>query len=394
MLFQQLTISYECLASIGNSLELDSMMSEVLITFARKTGAVSGSYFINNQDTTPYLSIGKKIDCFADTKKMLDTKQLFSKKYEKQIVLIPLKRGYLLLLYKNKEETVEKIASMLQGFEKKINLSISACEGVKQLEELNQKLEEKVEESIEQIRNNEKLLIAQSKQAIMGEMLEMIAHQWRQPITSIGMIANNIIFDMIIGDVDSEKINNELNKINTQVSHLSHTIDDFRDFFKDSKEKQECLVTEVIDGTLLIIGKQLEKNNIKIIYNNMGKNLRIQTYKNELVQVLLNIVGNSKDAFEVLSLADKQVEIECKALETKLHIYIRDNAGGISPQIINKIFEPYFSTKKKKNGTGLGLYMSMIIISEHLEGKIEVKNIGNGVEFEIILPLLGGIENE
>ena len=390
MLFQQLTLSYECLSSIGNSLEIESMISEVLITFSRKTGAVSGSYYSQMKTKEPLVHIGKKIDFD------INDYEITKKDYEvflgenKQVVILLLKHGYLLLIYKNKEETVDKLAAILGNFQYKINLSISACEGVTQLETLNEKLEERVSESVKKIRENEKLLISQSKQAVMGEMIEMIAHQWRQPITSIGMISNNILFDIVLDELDKDSLKDELDKINKQVMFLSNTIDDFRDFFKESKEKQEVSVADIIHGTMSIIDKQLEKHSIEVNIQNSVEDLSFFTFKNELIQVLLNILGNAKDAFEEKKIEYRKVTILCEKQDSSLIFCIEDNAGGVSDTIIDKIFEPYFSTKKKKNGTGLGLYMSMIIVTEHLNGKILVENKNNGATFKVSIPLEEG----
>jgi len=394
MLFQQLTLSYECLASIGNSLEIESMISEVLITFSRKTGAVSGSYYSQMETKEPLIHIGKKIDFDISDYPIQRTDYEVFLVENKQVVILLLKHGYLLLIYKNKEKTVDKLAAILGNFQYKINLSISACEGVTELETLNEKLEERVSESVKKIRENEKLLISQSKQAVMGEMIEMIAHQWRQPITSIGMISNNILFDIVLDELDKDTLKDELDKINKQVMFLSNTIDDFRDFFKESKEKQEVKVDDVIQGAMSIIDKQLEKHSIEIEVQNSVKDFSFFTFKNELIQVLLNILGNAKDAFEENEIENRKVTIVCKREKNSLLFCIEDNAGGVSDTIIDKIFEPYFSTKKKKNGTGLGLYMSMIIVTEHLDGKISVENKNDGAIFNVSIPLDQGVSYE
>ena len=394
MLFQQLTLSYECLASIGNSLEIESMISEVLITFSRKTGAVSGSYYPHMQEKEPLVHIGKKIDFNIHDYKIQRTDYEVFLVENKQVVILLLKHGYLLLIYKNKEETVHKLAAILGNFQYKINLSISACEGVTELETLNGRLEDRVFESVKKIRENEKLLISQSKQAVMGEMIEMIAHQWRQPITSIGMISNNILFDIVLDELDQDTLKDELDKINKQVMFLSNTIDDFRDFFKESKEKQEVRVSDIIHGTMSIIDKQLEKHSIEVEILNSVEDLSFFTFKNELIQVLLNILGNAKDAFEEKQVEQRKIKILCEKQRDNLLFCIEDNAGGIDDSIMNKIFEPYFSTKKKKNGTGLGLYMSMIIVTEHLGGEILVENKNDGVIFRVSIPLVKGVSND
>jgi C4-dicarboxylate-specific signal transduction histidine kinase len=392
MFSQQLTFSllYECLSSIGNSLEIESMMSEIVVTFARKTSAICGRYYENIDNEEPMVKIGKNISFDIkkyELKESDHVNHIVFIEDDKQIVVLPLKYGYLLFIYKNKEDSVEKLASLLGNFQHKINLSISACEGVSKLEQLNEELEDRVKKSIAKIRESEKMLISQSKQATMGEMIEMIAHQWRQPITSIGMIANNILLDIALDKLNEHTLTKELDKINIQVMHLSKTIDDFRDFFKESKEKNNIFISDVIDGTMIIIEKQLQQYNINIEIINKAKDIVINTFKNELIQVFLNIIGNSKDAFEINQIEDKKIIIECEAVDENIEIKIRDNAGGIEDEVLPKIFEPYFSTKNGKIGTGLGLYMSMIIVNKHLNGDIYVKNINDGVEFKIVLPI-------
>ncbi|QFR50440.1 HAMP domain-containing histidine kinase [Sulfurimonas lithotrophica] len=382
---EELSISYECLASIGNSFELESMMSEFIITFARKTNSISALYYKHDNDDKPLIHIGKKIS-FNIQKSMLNLEKAFTSIQEnKQILVLSLKTGYLVFIYEN--SPIKKISSMLENFKVKLNLSISACEGVHNLEKLNEELEDRVEESVRLIRENEKMLLAQSKQAIMGEMIEMIAHQWRQPITSIGMIVNNLFLDIAIDEIDMDEMVKDLEKISYQVKHLSGTIDDFRDFFKESKEKNSMTIKEVMAATMIIIEKQLSSHNIEIRCINNTDDISINTYKNELIQVVLNILANSKDAYNDKELDEKIIEVESKQVGEDVVLYIRDNAGGIPENIIGRIFEPYFSTKNEKNGTGLGLYMSMIIVKEHIGGKIEVKNTDNGAEFKITIPI-------
>jgi C4-dicarboxylate-specific signal transduction histidine kinase len=285
---------------------------------------------------------------------------------------------------------IEEIYSMICNFQRKINFALSACSGVKELEKLNDELELRVKKSVEQIRENEKMLVMQSKSAIMGEMLEMVAHQWRQPLTAIGMISNNILFNIILSEgekMETNLLEIDLNDINKQVRYLSDTIDDFRNFFKESKAKQEVLIDEIFDKSISLLKKQFEHNSISIEIKNECEQTLLYTYKNELTQVILNILNNSKDAFEIRDIKDKKIVVSCTKKEEIITIKIDDNAGGILDYVLEKIFEPYFSTKKEKNGTGLGLYMSKIIINKHLEGSIYAKNIDNGASFIIEMPI-------
>jgi len=308
------------------------------------------------------------------------------------LIILSLRKGYLKLLY-IKEIDIENIYQMLCKFKRKINFALSACEGVKELEELNEKLEERVFESVKKIREHEEMLLLQSKSAIMGEMLEMIAHQWRQPLTSIGMISNNMLFNIIISEnneLDKESFKNELDDINKQIKYLSSTIDDFRGFFKESKAKEKVLIENVLQKSISLTKKQLEQNSIEIEVINTCSDLVINTYKNELTQVLLNLMYNSKDAFESQEIKNKKIVMECFLRDKNLIIELKDNAGGIDKDVMTKIFQPYFSTKKEKNGTGLGLYMSRIILQRHLAADISARNEDGGAVFSISIPL----ENE
>jgi len=391
MLLKQLTLAYECLSAIGNSLELESMISEILSSFSRKTGAINARYYENKLDDKPMISIGKQVS-FDFNKQNIDTqKYILLKINNLDIIILPLKNSYLLFVYKNQENT-KKLAAMLGNFQSKINLSISACIGVENLKVLNEELEDRIKTSVNKIRENEKMLISQSKQAVMGEMIEMIAHQWRQPLTAIGMTSNNIAMDLALDDLDTKTLQLDLHSINTQVDYLSTTIDDFRNFFKESKEKEDVSSTVIIESINSLVSKQLENQNIYIsIYE--CKEVIVHIYKNELLQVILNLISNSKDALldPKSTQHNKKINVSCKNTIDYLEIIISDNAGGIADEIMPKIFEPYFSTKKEKNGTGLGLYMSKTIVQEHLEGQLLVENIDDGVTFTIKIPRLDKI---
>ncbi|MCD4667526.1 MAG: sensor histidine kinase, partial [Sulfurimonas sp.] len=287
-------MAYECLSAIGNSLELESMMYEVLSTFSRKTGAIAAEYYLKKLNKKPYAYIGKNIN--FDFTPDLDRNRQYMIFQEKglEIIIIPLKNGYLKFIYKD-QENIKKLAAMLGNFQKKIDLSINACHGVKEMEKLNEDLEDKVDSSIKQIRKNEKIIIAQSKQAVMGEMMEMIAHQWRQPITAIGMISNNITMDIVLDTLDKNALKNDLDSINAQVNFLSTTIDDFRNFFKESTYKESVSSKTIIESIKRLVFKQLKNQNIFIEFNEC-KEVTMHIYKNELIQVLLNLISNSKDA--------------------------------------------------------------------------------------------------
>lgn len=239
------------------------------------------------------------------------------------------------------------------------------------------------------IEEQERMIAAQSRFAAMGEMIGMIAHQWRQPITAIGMGANNMILDIELGDIQPDIFKKHLESINTQVQFLSGTIDDFRNFFKPNKETVAIDIATLIEESLKIIGKSLENNNIKV-RKELSYNPRIKAYKSELIQVLLAIIGNAKDAMLEREIQNPTVTfttIQSPEFEGHIELHICDNGGGVQDEIRDKIFEPYFTTKSAKNGTGLGLYIAKTIVQKHEGGSIGVRNENDGACFWIRLPL-------
>jgi len=231
----------------------------------------------------------------------------------------------------------------------------------------------------------EEIMLVQSRNAAMGEMISMIAHQWRQPISIIAMWANNIIADVDMDELNERDCKKYSTNIIEQTKHLSDTIDDFRNFFRPDKAKENILLKDVMEECLTVITKSLENNNIKVKtdYKNSTK---ILIHSRELMQVYINIVKNAKEALVERKIKDAHILINIYEDENNIISEIKDNALGIDTEIMKKIFDPYFTTKGVKNGTGLGLYMSKTIVEKHLNGMISAKNIENGVCFKITLP--------
>jgi PAS domain S-box-containing protein len=238
-------------------------------------------------------------------------------------------------------------------------------------------------------------LIKQSRMVLMGEMLSMIAHQWRQPLSAITTttlaIKTKLLAKKFKYNTEKEIEKNEnylskkFNTIDKHVMHLTQTIDDFRYFFKPDKEKHLFYISDVIDKSLSMIEGAINSAGIKIVreYHQIDK---IESYENEIIQVVLNILNNAIEAIRNENITEPTISIKIYEGENHLQcVCIHDNGGGIEEEIINRIFEPYFSTKSK-NGTGLGLYMSQTIIQEHCQGTLEVKNLGSGANFQIKLP--------
>lgn len=253
-----------------------------------------------------------------------------------------------------------------------------------EIDTLNKNLETKVKEEIEKNKEKTSQLIHQSRLAQMGEMLSMIAHQWRQPLTAITATSNNLILRNMIDKVESKELDKELNLITNYTQHLSSTINDFKNFFKVDKERSTNTLEELTEKSLDIINNAIDSNEIEIIKSySCGKNITL--YSNEIQQVILNILKNAEDVLVERNIKSKKIYISTYCDEKYATLTINDNSGGIKEDIIDKIFDPYFSTKKNQEGTGLGLYMSKTIINEHCNGKLYVNNNELGAIFTIKL---------
>ena len=237
----------------------------------------------------------------------------------------------------------------------------------------------------EELHNKEELMIAQSRHAAMGEMISMIAHQWRQPISVISMDANNILADIELETIEEKTLKSASEDILKQTQELSKTIDDFRNFFRPEKEAQEVVVKELFDDALAVIGKSLENSQVEFTLE-IDENKKITTYSRELMQVFINIIKNAKEALVDKGVNNKKISIFTKEDKEYFTLRICDNAGGVKVENMENIFDPYFTTKGEKNGTGLGLYMSKTIVEKHLQGSLSVENNGEGACFIISLP--------
>ncbi|MDT8337645.1 MAG: HAMP domain-containing sensor histidine kinase [Sulfurimonas sp.] len=256
----------------------------------------------------------------------------------------------------------------------------------RELEDINRDLQERVDAEV--AKNKEKALqiIHQSRLATMGEMVSMIAHQWRQPLSSISTISGTLSLDVMMENYNADFFQKELESIDELAQHLSSTIDDFRNFFKTDKELHNEKIKDIVKSSFKIIAPTLEAKKIRF-ENNIEDGIFVNTYVSEIKQVLLNIMKNAEDVLVEKEIQNPTIYIEGSKNNGYAEIVIEDNAGGISPEIINRIFEPYFTTKKSKDGTGLGLYMSKIIVEEHCKGKLSVENGKDGAKFTIKLPL-------
>ncbi|NVJ52611.1 MAG: transporter substrate-binding domain-containing protein [Campylobacteraceae bacterium] len=222
------------------------------------------------------------------------------------------------------------------------------------------------------IKNKEELLLQQSKMASLGEMIGNIAHQWRQPLSTISTAASGLKIQKEFGSLSDEMLITSLDTITQTTQFLSQTINDFQNYIKDDKKKVLFSINESIEKVLSILNTSFINHNIEV--EKEIKELEIYSYPNELNQVLLNIFANSKDALKEQKDIDKYIFIRTYKKDDNACLEIIDNGGGIKKEIIEKVFEPYFTTKHKSQGTGLGLYMTHKIITESMMGKIQIEN--------------------
>jgi PAS domain S-box-containing protein len=223
-----------------------------------------------------------------------------------------------------------------------------------------------------QIKKQEALILQQSKFASMGEMIANIAHQWRQPLSIISTSATGIKVQKEMGMLTDEFEFESLDSINENVQYLSKTIEDFRNFFKEEKIRNEVDIEEILSKTLSLVSSRLKNRNINIITS--YERIVFETLETELIHVFINIINNAIDAFEDVT-TEKFIFIQTQQTSNAIVISIKDNAGGIDPNILNLVFDPYFTTKEFSKGTGIGLYMCKEIVVKHLHGKIDVKNV-------------------
>ncbi|WP_417326870.1 sensor histidine kinase [Halarcobacter sp.] len=242
--------------------------------------------------------------------------------------------------------------------------------------------------NLNKIIKKDKQLLEQMKLAQMGEMIGNIAHQWRQPLSTISTAASGLKMKHEFDMLEKDDIPEFTDTIVTNTKYLSETIDTFRDFIKEEKETKEIVIQERIDETLKIVRASLENSHIKLINNiDYETPIKVELVAEELAQVLINILNNAKDVILQRKIEDGTITIALIKTNKNFKITIEDNAKGIEKDVLPKIFDPYFTTKHQFHGTGLGLYMSKIIVEKHLFGQLEVENTKKGAKFTITIPL-------
>ncbi len=245
-------------------------------------------------------------------------------------------------------------------------------------------LEQKVMQEVQKNKEQQLLMLHQNRLAQMGELISMIAHQWRQPLNNMALITQLIVNKYNKNKLDDKAFEYFKTNSKKQIDLMSKTIDDFRNFFEVQHEQHNFSLRNTIKNSLDISKPIFEKSNINLELE-IDSNIVVNGYENSFAQVLLNILNNAKDALMEKDIEDKKIIIKIDKNEDGVVVSIEDNAGGIDEEIIDKIFDPYFSTKKDKNGTGLGLYMSKMIIEEQMDAKLRVTNTELGAKFTILM---------
>jgi len=301
--------------------------------------------------------------------------------------------NYLILkILKAKDEQTIIDKNRLLNTQKKLNKELK--ESQKELDELNKNLEKRIDEEVKKNSEIQTQLFKSEKMAAMGEMIGNIAHHWRQPLSVISTTATGMILQSKYEILTDDTVNKSCNTINDNAQYLSKTINDFRDFIKGGKVKSEFNLKEEIQSSLVLVESIIKQYNINIILD-LDDNIQINSYKSELIQCFINIINNSKDAFDEKIKQNRLIFISSKINNNQVIIKIKDNAGGIDEKIISKIYDPYFTTKHQSQGTGLGLHTTYNIIVDSMKGSIEAKNVSFiydqnnyiGAEIIIILPL-------
>ena len=252
-----------------------------------------------------------------------------------------------------------------------------------QLEILNNSLQERVSEALAELRQRDQMLIAQSRQAAMGEMIGNIAHQWRQPLNALAMVLGNINSAHQYNDLTAEYLKTAFDKGNQLIQKMSTTINDFRNFFLPDKESVSFSANSQINHALSLVEAGLNSQNIKI-HLEADSEMQLTGLPNEYSQVILNLLSNAREAIKENNIPEGFIKIRLFERDGFACVSVSDNGGGIPVDVINNIFEPYFSTKEM--GTGIGLYMSKMIIERSMKGTIEVRNIDGGAEFVVSIP--------
>lgn len=253
-----------------------------------------------------------------------------------------------------------------------------------ELEQLNQSLEERINLTVSDLRRKDQILIQQGRLAAMGEMINNIAHQWRQPLNNVGLIIQSLKFSFDAGDITRDELDRNIEEAMAIIMHMSGTIDDFRNFFRPDKQSKSFPVGKTVRNALDLVSTALASHKIKILLED-DESVTAVGYQNEYAQVLLNIVSNSRETSIERNISEPVIQIRITCENGRSVVRIKDNCGGIADDVMPWLFDPYFTTRAPDKGIGIGLYMSKVIIEQNMGGILTASNIEDGVEFRIEL---------
>ena len=356
-------------------LEKNKRMQEIQCLYdVSKSTQLEASVVHMIYNTIEFIAQGWKHTDETSVRITFDDRSYLSSRFEdsefkqfEEIVVNKQVRGKIEVIYADDYPFISEEKSLLVNISQMIGVSVERIE------------------SSEAVKFQEELIVAQSRHVAMGEMIGMIAHQWRQPITVISMGANNMLIDIELEDIDIDNFKKESLSILKQTEYLSKTIEDFRNFFRPDKKREFVKISDIFNDALSIIGATLSNNKIDVV-KNMSDRVEVQTYSRELLQVFINLLKNAKEALVEHTKSDRKIEITIFEENEYVKITVCDNGGGISDDVISKIFDPYFTTKGSSIGTGLGLHMSKTIIEQHLYGRIVAQSFNNKACFNLDIP--------
>ena len=251
-----------------------------------------------------------------------------------------------------------------------------------QLQDLNATLKQRVKTEVEKNIEKDRIMSHQARLAAMGEMLSNIAHQWRQPLNNLGLYIQNLQYDYSINMLDEDRLNEYVHSSMDTLRYMSQTINDFQHYFRPDREPERFDIGATVKATVKLVETSLQAKGIAVNLHEMATH-SVTGFANEFSQVILNIINNAKDALIERGVRNPAIDITTSGTEDLVTVSICDNAGGIASEIMEKIFDPYFTTKAKSQGTGLGLYMAKIIIDKNMGGRLAARNMPTGAEFVI-----------
>jgi len=279
-----------------------------------------------------------------------------------------------------------KVFAFMTDITKHKNIEENLITRQEEIENLNNSLESKINEEVEKNREKDQMMYQQSRLASMGEMIGNIAHQWRQPLNIMALVMQDLYISDQLGSLTSKKVEESYDKSNNLLQYMSQTIDDFRNFFQQGSEESAFSVKDSLDSVHSLINTNLAYNHIECNIEVRHDSI-IKGGLNEFKQVLINIINNAQEAIQSNDSSSKKINVLITQKDDQAIICISDDGGGISKEVIGKVFDPYFTTKNQTQGTGLGLYMSKQIIENSMCGSLIVENIDNGAKFTISLPI-------